>query len=281
MENVLGPARTLADRLRRRRCGSSTPTGPTLTHQLVTVDKPADEPWSVWAYYAVALFGAALTPYEVFFFSSGGVEERWSVDDLSTMRLNVFIGFPLGGVLSLAIAGCTCGWSSARSTPASTPSARSACRSPSPSASSGWRSRSSGSSRPRSAPRARPGCPTGYSIAQYFGWQWGKYVRPPRRRVFHLVLVVVDPAGHRRPRHRCRPHPRHRGLRGVLGRRPAAHVLPDPGGRQRPGLHGRARQRARWPTASGMVYLVLIGVAAVAAIPLMIWTRMGWRPETD
>ena len=25
----------------------------------------------------------------------------------------------------------------------------------------------------------------------------------------------------------------------------------------------------------GMVYLVLIGVAAIAAIPLMIWTRMG------
>ena len=34
-----------------------------LTHQLVTVDKPSDEPWSVWAYYAVALFGAALTPF--------------------------------------------------------------------------------------------------------------------------------------------------------------------------------------------------------------------------
>ena len=25
----------------------------------------------------------------------------------------------------------------------------------------------------------------------------------------------------------------------------------------------------------GMIYLVLIGVAATAAIPLMIWTRMG------
>ena len=25
----------------------------------------------------------------------------------------------------------------------------------------------------------------------------------------------------------------------------------------------------------GMIYLVVIGVAAVAAIPLMIWTRMG------
>ena len=78
-----------------------------LTDQLVTVDKPADEPWPVWAYYAVALFGAAMTPYEVFFFSSGGVEERWTVEDIGTMRLNVFLGFPLGGVLSLAIAGCT------------------------------------------------------------------------------------------------------------------------------------------------------------------------------
>ena len=29
-------------------------------------------------YYAVALFGAAMTPYEVFFFSSGGVEEGWT-----------------------------------------------------------------------------------------------------------------------------------------------------------------------------------------------------------
>jgi Mn2+/Fe2+ NRAMP family transporter len=31
----------------------------------------------------------------------------------------------------------------------------------------------------------------------------------------------------------------------------------------------------RLANSLGMVYLVLIGVAAVAAIPLMIWTRMG------
>ena len=78
-----------------------------LTHQMVVVDKPDDEQWRTYAYYAVALFGAAMTPYEVFFFSSGGVEERWTVKDLGTMRANVFIGFPLGGMLSLAIAGCT------------------------------------------------------------------------------------------------------------------------------------------------------------------------------
>ena len=79
-----------------------------------------------WVYYAVALFGAAMTPYEVFFFSSGGVEERWTDEGPRHDAANVFIGFPLGGVLSLAIAGCDGGGASARSTPGSTRSARSA-----------------------------------------------------------------------------------------------------------------------------------------------------------
>ena len=57
-------------------------------------------------FYAVALFGAAMTPYEVFFFSSGAIEEGWTVKDLAQSRANVLVGFPLGGVLSLAIAGC-------------------------------------------------------------------------------------------------------------------------------------------------------------------------------
>jgi Mn2+/Fe2+ NRAMP family transporter len=65
---------------------------------------PHDESHWTYAYYAIALFGAAMTPYEVFFFSSGGVEENWTAKDLGTMRANVFIGFPLGGLLSLAIA---------------------------------------------------------------------------------------------------------------------------------------------------------------------------------
>src|SRR3546814_6937179 len=38
-------------------------------------------------------------------------------------------------------------------------------------------------------------CETGlsaaYSISQYFGWQWGKFVRNKEAAHFHLVLVVV------------------------------------------------------------------------------------------
>jgi hypothetical protein len=42
-------------------------------------------------------------PYQVIFFSSGGREEGWSVADMRWPRVNTLIGFPLGGVLSLAI----------------------------------------------------------------------------------------------------------------------------------------------------------------------------------
>lgn len=35
-----------------------------------------------------------MTPYEVFFFSSGGVEEGWSRQDLMEARANVLVGFP-------------------------------------------------------------------------------------------------------------------------------------------------------------------------------------------
>ena len=35
------------------------------------------------------------------------------------------------------------------------------------------------------------GLSTGYSISQYFGWQWGKYVRPRDATRFHTVLLLA------------------------------------------------------------------------------------------
>ena len=47
-----------------------------------------------------------MTPHEVFFFNSGAAEER-DRSGLVTNRANVLVGFPLGGILSLAIMTCT------------------------------------------------------------------------------------------------------------------------------------------------------------------------------
>src|SRR5256714_635873 len=57
----------------------------------------------LYAYFAVGLLGAAMTPYEVYFYSSGGVEERWGPKDLGLNRTNAIIGYGLGGFLSFAL----------------------------------------------------------------------------------------------------------------------------------------------------------------------------------
>jgi manganese transport protein len=54
----------------------------------------------VFLFFGVGLLGAAMTPYEVYFYSSGGVEEEWTPKDLGINRANAIIGYSLGGILS-------------------------------------------------------------------------------------------------------------------------------------------------------------------------------------
>jgi manganese transport protein len=58
---------------------------------------------TLYWYFVVGLMAAALMPYEIYFYSSGAVEEEWTVKDMKENRANAIIGFGLGGILSVAI----------------------------------------------------------------------------------------------------------------------------------------------------------------------------------
>ena len=58
---------------------------------------------AVYWYFIVGLISAALMPYEIYFYSSGAVEEGWDERDMKVNRANAFIGFGLGGLISVAI----------------------------------------------------------------------------------------------------------------------------------------------------------------------------------
>ena len=58
---------------------------------------------ALYAYFAVGLIGAATVPYEVYFYSSGTIEEQWTPKDLGTNKANAIIGYSLGGVLSFSL----------------------------------------------------------------------------------------------------------------------------------------------------------------------------------
>lgn len=57
----------------------------------------------LYAYFAVGIFSSLLMPYEVYFYSSGGIEEEWEHTDLSDNVLTSTVGFSLGMVVSMAL----------------------------------------------------------------------------------------------------------------------------------------------------------------------------------
>jgi Mn2+/Fe2+ NRAMP family transporter len=244
-----------------------------LSHQLLTVGKPADEGWTVLAYYAVALFGAAMTPYEVFFFSSGGVEEGWKAKDIPVMRANVFIGFPLGGLLSLAIAGSTAMVFGPLDASVDTlgqvglPVAVALGKIGLAVAIIGFVAATLGAA-------CETGLSVGYSVAQFFGWQWGKYVKADLAARFHVVLAMVTVLAvgvlitSVDPIMVTEVSVIFSAVALPLTYFPILVVANDP---DYMGEH----VNGRLANSLGVVYLGLIGVAALAAIPLLVVTRMG------
>lgn len=157
-------------------------------HSAVHPSVGKDETPFTYAYFAIALLGAAMTPYEVIFFSSGAVEEKWDREYLNVNRANVYLGFPLGGLLSLGImAATTAMFAPAGITVDTLPQVAL------PVAFSlgklGLAVLILGIFAATFGAALETALSAGYSVAQYLGWQWGKYVSPREAGRFHLVVL--------------------------------------------------------------------------------------------
>ncbi|MEA3075484.1 MAG: hypothetical protein QOF60_392 [Actinomycetota bacterium] len=159
-----------------------------LLHQATHPSVPKGEGHPSYLFFAIALFGAAMTPYEVFFFSSGAVEEHWSQDDLRLNKANVYIGFPLGGLLSLALMAATAivlqpkGISITHLSMVTLPVMESLGKAGLAFVLLGIFAATFGAA-------LETGLSAGYTVAQFFGWPWGKFVRPRQAPRFYLVVL--------------------------------------------------------------------------------------------
>ena len=151
---------------------------------------PAHETPFTYAYFAIALFGAAMTPYEVFFFSSGAVEEGWTRRDLAVNRANVYIGFPIGGLLSLALMASAHLVLAPRQisvddlSQVALPAAVVIGKLGLAAALFGIFAATFGAA-------LETALSAGYTVSQYLGWQWGKFVRPREAARFHVVVLIA------------------------------------------------------------------------------------------
>ncbi len=57
----------------------------------------------VYGYFAIGLFSSLLMPYEVYFYSSGGIEDQWTPKDLTANLCTALAGFSLGGILTMSL----------------------------------------------------------------------------------------------------------------------------------------------------------------------------------
>jgi manganese transport protein len=227
----------------------------------------------LYGYFAVGLLGAAMTPYEVYFYSSGVVEEGWGPKDLGLNRANSIIGYALGGVLSFALmisAGALYlpkgiepqflgTVALAADVPLGTIGLLLALI--------GILFAVGGA--------AIDTCLAGaYNLGQHFGWEWGKYLRPaaaPRFTLTWMVLLVlaflvivtgIDPV----------LLTEYSVIFSVVAL-PLTYlpILLVANDRAYMGRHVNGRVANLF----GLVYLVIIVVVALTAIPLMLLTNQG------
>ncbi|MFV8053417.1 NRAMP family divalent metal transporter [Mycobacterium sp. 48b] len=244
-----------------------------LAHQAVQPAIPESESSATYWYYAIALFGAAMTPYEVFFFSSGAVEEHWKTKDLGVSRLNVLVGFPLGGILSIAIAACA--------TLVLLPGqieVTSLSQVVMPVAEAGGKLALAfaiiGIVAATFGAALETTLSSGYTLAQFFGWPWGKFRRPAEASRFHVVMFVSIVTGAAvlftgiDPVMVTEYSVVFSAIALPLTYLPILIVANDP-------EYMGDKTNGRLLNMFGSVYLVIIVAASLAAIPLMIVTGAG------
>jgi manganese transport protein len=244
-----------------------------LIHAATHPALPGGEGLPTYLYYGIALFGAAMTPYEVFFFSSGAVEEKWSKKDLMVERANVYVGFPLGGLLSLAIMAGTAlllfplGIGVDHLSQVGTPVVLGLGKVGIAFLLVGFFAATFGAA-------LETALSAGYTVSQYLGWQWGKFVAPREAARFHLyvLLSLIAAAGVALttidPIKVTEYSIVFSAVALPLTYFPILVIANDSD-------YMGDKTNSRATNALGTVYLVLLVVISLAAIPLMLATKAG------
>ncbi|HEX8919150.1 MAG TPA: Nramp family divalent metal transporter [Chloroflexota bacterium] len=71
--------------------------------QMVFPSIPAGASLPAYAFSAVSLLGAFMTPYEIYFYSSGAIEEKWTGKDFITNRVTTVVGFTFGSAIVISM----------------------------------------------------------------------------------------------------------------------------------------------------------------------------------
>ncbi len=227
----------------------------------------------IYFYFALGLISSSMMPYEVYFYASGGIEDHWTPKDLNVNRVTAGVGMTLGGLLAMALVVAA---SQLFGPIGLLPQLHgtSALMAVIPFGRTGLFFALVGIIFAVGGAAVETSLAGAYNIAQYFGWKWGRYTRPEVTPLFTvtwlLILVVafviimfdIDPI-----------QLAEYAIVFSVVVLPFTYyaVLKTSSDASQMGKH----KNSRVITILGWIYMVIVVVIALAAIPLMILTNMG------
>jgi Mn2+/Fe2+ NRAMP family transporter len=146
-----------------------------------------------YGYFVVAIISAVMFPYEVYFYSSGAIEESWSAKDLLINRLTTIVGFALGSMLAIALLINAAVLFSPRHIDPQLP-ATVALQTAVPFGKTGLLLGLAGMFFAFSGAALETCLSSSYCVAQFFGWEWGRYkgkAEAPRFTIGWLLTFAV------------------------------------------------------------------------------------------
>ena len=226
-----------------------------------------------FAYFIVAIMSAVMFPYEVYFYSSGGIEEEWGPKDLGVNRLTCIVGFGLGSLLAISILSSSAQLFGPADIGPEMPGTA-ALEAAVPFGSTGLVLALLGMLFAVAGAAVETCLANAYSLAQFFGWEWGRHKKPweaPRFTMawialfllaLAIILTGIDPM----------KLVEFAVLFSILvlpmTYLPLLLLAGDP-------IYMGQHANGVIAKSLGWLYFVLIGLAAIAAIPLFLLTSGG------
>jgi Mn2+/Fe2+ NRAMP family transporter len=147
-----------------------------------------------FTYFGVAIVSAVLFPYEAYFYSSGGIEEQWGPKDLPNNRMTTTVGFALGSLLAISILASSAQLFGPVNVGPETPGT-SALEAAIPYGKTGLLIALLGMLIAIAGAAVETCMANAYSVAQFFGWEWGRHKKPweaPRFTVAWVGFLLLS-----------------------------------------------------------------------------------------
>jgi manganese transport protein len=148
----------------------------------------------VWMFFIISFMSSIMLPYETYFYASGGIEDRWKPADISVNRSIIVIGFTLGAIVA---AGLVMGGAQLFQPLKIDPNlpGTSVLASSHTLKQLGLIGALLGMFFAFGGAAIETCFAAAYSIAQFFGWPWGKYRKPAGAPRFTIAWLTIFTLG--------------------------------------------------------------------------------------